>query len=73
MSNLFKQFERLLPRQAAQVGDVVTVHADGVTVELPTGALVRVRGEAEVGDRVYIRGGAVDGPAPDLAVEVVEI
>lgn len=40
--------------------------AAGCTVELPTGALVHARGTATIGDHVYIRAGAITGPAPAL-------
>lgn len=64
--NIHKRWLGLIPQQPLDAGEVIAVHNDGVTVELPTGAQLRVRGEAEVGDHVYIRAGAVEGPAPAL-------
>jgi hypothetical protein len=67
MSNLYRRFARLIPGQPVQAGQVAAVNADGCTVQLPTGDLVRVRGTATVGDHVYIKGGAIEGPAPALS------
>lgn len=64
--NLHKRWLNLIPQQPLDAGEVVAVHDDGVTVQLPTSVQVRARGEAEVGDHVYIRGGAIEGPAPAL-------
>lgn len=66
MSNIYKRLLGVLPSEPRDKGQVVAVHSDGVTVELVTGAQVRVRGEAEVGDHVFIRGRLIEGPAPAL-------
>lgn len=71
--NPYKRLIKLLPGQPIDTGEVMAVNDDGVTVQLLTGALVHVRGEATIGDHVYIRNGAVDGPAPDLLGSEVEI
>ena len=66
MSNLYRRLIDVLPSEPRDKGRVIAVHADGATVELMTGARVRVRGEAQVGDHVFIRGRVIEGPAPDL-------
>lgn len=70
MPNVWKQFQALLPQQPLQIGEVVSVNADGTsTVETPAGALLRVRGDnVAQGSNAYIRGGELVGEAPDLAV-----
>lgn len=65
-NNPYKRLIRLIPGQPIDTGEVVAVRADGVTVELLTGALIHARGTAEIGDHVYLRDGAISGPAPDL-------
>lgn len=72
-SNPYKRLRGLLPAPALEYGVVQSADAGGVVVELPDGALVRVRGEGTVGDAVFIRGGAIDGPAPALDVVVIEL
>jgi len=64
--NLYRQLVDLLPADRLEVGQVAAVTADGVRVTLLDGSLISARGTATVGDYVYIRGGAVEGPAPEL-------
>jgi len=71
--NLYKVFKELIPSERLDIGQIIAVHDDGVTVELPTGATMRVRGGGTVGDYVYLRGGAVSGPAPSLPVVSIEV
>ena len=66
MSNLYKQLLGILPSEPIDKGQVMAVHSDGVTVQLVSGAQVRVKGEASVSDHVFIKAGRVEGPAPDL-------
>lgn len=61
-----------LPLQVATVDAVGT--ADTLIVSLPGGgAALRVRGVASVGDKVFIRGDLVEGPAPALTLFTAEI
>lgn len=64
--NPYKRLQTLLAGPPLDAGEVVAVRDDGVTVQLPTGALVTARGNAQIGDHVYIRGGLIEGPAPAL-------
>ena len=73
MRNPFAELIALLPTAPLMVGEV-TGYSDGVaTIELPDGALVQARGSATVGDRVFFRAGAIEGPAPTLSVVVIEV
>lgn len=65
--NPYRRLLALIPGQPLDAGQVVAVAADGVTVELVDGATIRARGEASIGDHVYVRGGVIEGPAPALA------
>ncbi len=71
--NLAKLFEQVLPKRPLQVGDVIA--ADGViaTVQLPGGGHFRVRGNAEVGQRVFVRDGVIEGLAPAKTLVHIEI
>jgi hypothetical protein len=62
--NPYKRLLRLIPDQPEQIGQVIATAPDGVIVQLPTGATLRARGTAEIGDHVYIQAGAIQGPAP---------
>lgn len=67
MSNLYKRLLAVLPSEPRDKGEVVATTPDGAIVELVTGARVRVRGAASVGDHVFIRGRQIEGPAPALS------
>ncbi|MBO7410956.1 MAG: hypothetical protein J6T92_03445 [Ottowia sp.] len=71
--NLFRAFERLLPRRPLEIGTVRGRNASGLLVELPSGNTLRVRGEATTGQRIFIRDGAAEGPAPTLPVTYIEV
>lgn len=71
--NVYKQFLSLLPSRPLQVGDAIAVEGSLVTVELPDGGQIQVRGDATVGQRVFVRDGSIDGEAPSLAIEIIEV
>lgn len=73
MPNLLKQFQALIPADLLEVGDVDSI-ANGVAViTLPGGGKITARGSATAGDRVFVRGGLIEGLAPSLPVVVIEI
>lgn len=72
-SNPYKQLLDLLPERPLQIGTVTAI-ADGVaTVALLGGGTLRARGAASVTDRVFVRDGAIEGPAPSLPMEAIEV
>lgn len=73
MTNLYKRFQRLLPNPPLRVGTVVA-YANGVAeIEESGGGRTLARGEASINDRVFFRDGVIEGPAPSLSVEVIEV
>lgn len=72
MSNLFKRFQALIPTYPLRVGDVIA-YDDGVATIQEQSGVATARGEAAVGDRVFFRNGAIEGPAPDLTIEIIEV
>lgn len=67
MSNIYRQFLDLLPKRPLQVGTVAAAASAGVaTITLPGGGTIQARGDAAVGQRVFVRDGAIEGPAPML-------
>lgn len=73
MPNPFKALLGLLPDAPLLVGDVVE-YADGVAViELPGGGRATARGVAAVSDRVFFRDNVIEGPAPTLPIELIEV
>lgn len=73
MNNLYLRLLRLLPDTPTDVGQVVSVQGDGCTVELLTGDTTKVRGQASVDDWVYLRDGAIIGPATMAEMAEVEV
>ena len=65
--NLFKQFLDLIPPRPLEVGTVQSIISSGIAnVELPGGGVLQARGEAMVGQRVFVRDGVIEGLAPEL-------
>ena len=73
MRNLYEQFRQLIPEPPLQAGTVIDIGSGVVTVALPGGGLIRARGNAAVGQKVFVRDDAVEGIAPSLTLEIIEI
>ena len=73
MHNLYQQFRALLPDPALQVGTVIEVTWGVVTVQLPGGGLLKARGNAQVGQKVFVRDAVVEAIAPNLTLELIDI
>ena len=73
--NLYKQLLDILPSDPLLVGEVTAHNADGTsTVELPDGALLYPRGQGvSIGSNAFVRRGLVEGEAPSLAVELIDV
>ena len=64
--NLFKEFLSLLPPRPLEVGTVQSTQGGVASIELPGGGVLQARGEAPAGQRVFVRDGLIEGPAPEL-------
>lgn len=73
MHNLYQQFRALLPHAPLQVGTVVAVGTGVVSVQLPGGGRLNARGQAQLGQNVFVRDGVVEAIAPSLPLEVIDI
>jgi hypothetical protein len=73
MHNLYEQFRQLIPDPPVQAGTVVEIGSGTVTVQLPGGGRIKARGTAAVGQNVFVRDDAVEGIAPTLTLEIIEI
>ncbi len=75
-TNLYRALLELLPAQPLQVATVAAVNtANGTsTVTWPGGDVQTVRGTSVgVGDKAFVRGGVIEGAAPDLTLETIEV
>ncbi len=73
MRNLFREFLNLIPEAPLQAGTVTAVNGGVATIELPGGGTLQARGEATVGQKVFVRDDVIEGPAPALADELIEV
>lgn len=71
--NPYNRLTRLIAGPPTDVGEVLSVTADGVIIGLIGGAQIRAKGEATVGDVVYVRAGVIEGPAPALTGIEIEV
>lgn len=68
--NTYRQFSELFVTRKMLVGEIVSHNGDGTsTVDLIDGTTIRARGTSvTVGQKAFIRDGAVESQAPDLTV-----
>ncbi|MDX9716127.1 MAG: hypothetical protein RBT67_02000 [Thauera sp.] len=59
-SNPYKRLRALIPTAPRLYGVVQSAEAGVAVIQLPDGALVRVIGEASIGDAVFFRDGVVE-------------
>ena len=73
MRNLYSEFRALIPDAPLQVGTVTQVTGGVVTLQLPGGGLLKARGTAAVGQKVFVRDAVIEAIAPNLTLELIEI
>lgn len=73
MPNLYKSLRALFPDPPLLVGEVIVAGSTEVTIELPDGSNIKARGSAQFGDRVFVRDGVIEGPAPLLDFYPIEV
>lgn len=73
--NPLKRLLELFPTSPLLTAQVLTVNADGTsTVEFPGGTTYRARGTSVAeGNRAFIRGGVIEGEAPNLPTFDAEV
>lgn len=73
MANLFSMFKGLLPNEPLLVGTVTASSGDTHQCTLMSGGIKIVRGKSQPGQKVFIKGDLIQGQAPNLTEEVIEI
>lgn len=71
--NPFAIFKELLREPRLQIGEVLSITDGTAEVELSSGGTVHARGSASVGNKVFVRNGVIEGPAPDLPVVEIAV
>ena len=75
MANVYRLFQELLPKAPLLVGTVLS-HGAGNTsrVEYPGGGVQVVLGqEVDIGAKAFVKDGRLQGEAPNLPQETVEV
>ena len=75
-TNLYRALRALLPEPPLQIATIIEIHAtDGTsTITWPGGGTQRVRGTGvAIGSNAFVRGGVVEGAAPNLTLETIEV
>lgn len=73
MRNPYKLLRDLLPEPALQVGDVISISNGVATIQSPGGGKSTARGDTTVGARVFFRNSNIEGTAPNLPIEIIEV
>ena len=73
MRSPYKMLRDLLPEAPLQVGTVLSISSGVATVELPGGGRTTARGVATVGARVFFRDSVIEGNAPSLPIEIIDV
>jgi hypothetical protein len=68
-----RRLQDLVAAPPLDVGTVASVSGGIATVDLVGGGSVNARGAATVGQQVYVRGGVIEGVAPSLSVDLIEV
>lgn len=72
-TNPYRLLRDLLAGPPLQVGTVVSDDSGVLTLSVAGGGTAQARGTATVGTKVFFKDGAVQGAAPTLSVEVIDI
>lgn len=76
MSNLYRALMELIPDAPLQIATVASINATEKTsiITWPGGDMQTVRGvNVPVGNQAFIRDGIIEGEAPSLTFETIEI
>lgn len=73
MSNPYRALLNLLPGRPLLVGTVTAVVGGVATIEMEGGATAQARGDVSASDHVFFRDGLIEGPAPALDLEIIEV
>ncbi len=73
MPNLFSMFRELVPSDPLLVGTVTASNGDVHQVTMMDGGVMMVRGKASLNQQVFVRGGVIEGAAPNLPQITIEV
>ncbi|MBB5204394.1 hypothetical protein HNQ51_001708 [Inhella inkyongensis] len=71
--NLYVGLKALLAGPSLLWGEVIATDGELATVELPDGGRLQARGQATVGQKVFVRGSLIESGAPDLPFTQIDL
>jgi hypothetical protein len=71
--NVFATFKSLFPAPPLQVGTVTAINGGVATLSLVGGFSATARGTTTVGAKVFFRNGVIEGAAPNLTLDVIQL
>jgi hypothetical protein len=72
-ANVWALFKELLPRDPLLIGTLTSTDGTTSVMTLIDGGVVSVRGTGTVSGKYYIRGGRIEGEAPDMTAQEVVV
>lgn len=72
-TNTYALFRSLLKEPRLNIGTVALVSNGEASITLPGGGVVRARGDATVGQKVFVRNRVIEGTAPNLPIVLIEV
>lgn len=72
-TNPYKLLRDLMPDAPLQIGTITEAYGGVATIEMPGGVLVQARGVGNVGQQVFFRDQLIEGVAPALTIELIEV
>lgn len=71
--NAYALLRELMPQAPLQIGTIIEAYGGVATIELPGGVKIQARGIGNVGNLVFVRDDLIEGIAPNLTVELIEV
>ena len=75
MANVWTEFQKLIPKNRLIVATVNQVNVNGTShVTTVDGQSIIVRGnQVEINKKVFVKGGVIEGEAPNLPFQVIDV
>ena len=75
MRNLYRELRELLPQPILQVGILESISQEIAIIRLSSGETLSARGPKSeyLGQRVFVRNNVIEGLAPNLPTQIIEL
>ena len=75
MRNIYREFQNLIPEPPLLVGTVEAINGEIGSIRLPGDEIISARGATGemINQKVFVRNDLIEGIAPNLPIEIIEI